>query len=100
MHTAPLRIGTFTRSLLLDVARAAGHLEHAGIDVVEGSVPSSPAQFSALVAGELDIVLTSQFLTVSTAVAALRKRIDDALVSQAAGIDPVVTGSTGPEGRH
>jgi len=59
MHTAPLRIGTFTRSLLLDVARAAGHLEHAGIDVVEGSVPSSPAQFSALVAGELDIVLTS-----------------------------------------
>ncbi len=33
-------------------------------------------------------------------VAALRKRIDDALVSQAAGIDPVVTGSTGPEGRH
>jgi hypothetical protein len=33
-------------------------------------------------------------------VAALRKRIDDALVSQAAGIDPVVTGSTAPEGRR
>lgn len=59
MHTVPLRIGTFTRSLLLEVARTAGHLEHAGIEVVESSVPSSPAQFSALRAGELDIVLTS-----------------------------------------
>lgn len=56
---AQLTIGTFTPSLLLDVARSTGRLERAGLDVRETPVTSSPAQFSALDAGELDIAITS-----------------------------------------
>jgi ABC-type nitrate/sulfonate/bicarbonate transport system substrate-binding protein len=59
MHPATLHVGTFTRSLLLDLARSTGRLERAGLDVQETQVVSSPAQFAALEAGELDIVLTS-----------------------------------------
>jgi ABC-type nitrate/sulfonate/bicarbonate transport system substrate-binding protein len=54
-----IRLGTFTRSVLLDVARSTGRLEAAGLEVAEISVPSSPAQFSALRARELDAVFTS-----------------------------------------
>jgi ABC-type nitrate/sulfonate/bicarbonate transport system substrate-binding protein len=54
-----LRIGTFTRSVLLDVARSSGRLAEAAIEVVETSVSSSPAQFASLRAGEFDAVFTS-----------------------------------------
>jgi ABC-type nitrate/sulfonate/bicarbonate transport system substrate-binding protein len=54
-----LRLGTFTPSVALDVARAQGLLATAGLDVVEHAVPSSPAQFSSLAMGELDAVFTS-----------------------------------------
>jgi len=59
MTPAQLRIGTFTPSLLIDVARSTGRLDRAGLDVTETPVPSSPAQFRSLVAGELDVVMTS-----------------------------------------
>jgi ABC-type nitrate/sulfonate/bicarbonate transport system substrate-binding protein len=59
MPPASLHVGTFTRSLLLDLARSTGRLERAGLDVRETQVVSSPAQFAALDAGELDIVMTS-----------------------------------------
>jgi ABC-type nitrate/sulfonate/bicarbonate transport system substrate-binding protein len=54
-----IRLGTFTPSVLLRVARRTGRLAAAGIDVVESPVPSSPAQFAALLDGSLDAVLTS-----------------------------------------
>ena len=54
-----LTLGTFTPSVLLRVARRTGRLDAAGLDVTETSVPSSPGQFSALLDGSLDAVLTS-----------------------------------------
>ncbi len=54
-----LRLGTFTPSVLLEVARRAGALERAGLEVDEVAVASSPAQFQSLLAGDLDVVLTS-----------------------------------------
>src|SRR5919107_846736 len=54
-----MTLGTFTPSVLLRVARRTGHLAEAGLEVTEAAVPSSPAQFEALLAGELDAVLTS-----------------------------------------
>jgi ABC-type nitrate/sulfonate/bicarbonate transport system substrate-binding protein len=54
-----IRLGTFTRSVLLDVARSTGQLEAADLDVTEVSVPSSPEQFSSLRARQLDAVFTS-----------------------------------------
>jgi ABC-type nitrate/sulfonate/bicarbonate transport system substrate-binding protein len=54
-----LRLGTFTPSVILDVARTTGRLADAGLDVVEVSVASSPSQFASLAAGELDAVFTS-----------------------------------------
>jgi ABC-type nitrate/sulfonate/bicarbonate transport system substrate-binding protein len=54
----PLRIGTFTRSVLIDIARDHGYFTEVGLAVEEVSVASSPAQFSQLLAGELDLVLT------------------------------------------
>ena len=55
--------GSFTPSVLLDVARATGRLADRGLeaalDVEEVPVPSSPAQFRALLDGELDVALTS-----------------------------------------
>lgn len=56
---AQLEVGTFTRSLLIHVARAAGALDRAGIEVQETLVASSPAQFKSLAAGEFDLVMTS-----------------------------------------
>ncbi|GIE94262.1 PhnD/SsuA/transferrin family substrate-binding protein [Paractinoplanes rishiriensis] len=50
----PIRLGAFTPSVLLRVARRLGHL-----DVTEALVPSSPAQFRALLDGAYDAVLTS-----------------------------------------
>ena len=57
--TTTLRLGTFTKSVVLAVARETNLLSMAGLDVEEISVVSSPAQFTALATGELDAVLTS-----------------------------------------
>ena len=54
-----LTLGSFTPSVLLRVARDTGALADAGLDVTETPVPSSPSQFSALLDGSLDAVLTS-----------------------------------------
>jgi ABC-type nitrate/sulfonate/bicarbonate transport system substrate-binding protein len=54
-----LRVGTFTPSLLIDLARSAGAFDLIGLDVSESLVPSSPAQFTSLEAGEFDVVFTS-----------------------------------------
>jgi ABC-type nitrate/sulfonate/bicarbonate transport system substrate-binding protein len=59
MPTAELHVGTFTPSLLIDLARSSGRLAEAGLEVRESPVTSSPAQFASLDAGELDIVMTS-----------------------------------------
>lgn len=59
MANERVRVGTFTRSLLLELARRHGYGDDAGLDVVEVSVPSSPAQFQSLAEGELDLALTS-----------------------------------------
>src|SRR5919107_5281264 len=58
--TTTLRVGTFTPSVLLSVARRLGVLAEHGLgDVEEVAVQSSPGQFRSLLAGELDVALTS-----------------------------------------
>jgi len=52
-------VGSFTPSVLLDVAQRSGRLRDAGLAVTELPVTSSPAQFGSLVDGELDVALTS-----------------------------------------
>lgn len=59
MHEVQLHIGTFTKSVLIDLARTTGSLRRAGIDVRESPVVSSPAQFRSLDSGEFDLVMTS-----------------------------------------
>ena len=59
MTQVRLRIGTFTPSLLIDLARSTGRLDRAGLEVTETAVPSSPAQFRSLESGEFDVVMTS-----------------------------------------
>jgi ABC-type nitrate/sulfonate/bicarbonate transport system substrate-binding protein len=54
-----LRVGVFSPSIVLRVARSAGVLSRYGVDVVELPVPSSTEQFRALLDGALDAVLTS-----------------------------------------
>jgi ABC-type nitrate/sulfonate/bicarbonate transport system substrate-binding protein len=54
-----LDLGSFTPSVLLGVARETGRLAEHGLEVHEHAVASSPAQFRALIAGELDAALTS-----------------------------------------
>lgn len=54
-----LMVGTFSPSVVLDVARTQGLLARAGIAVREVPVVSSPAQFAALEARELHAVVTS-----------------------------------------
>ncbi|HUY16807.1 MAG TPA: hypothetical protein VMV11_04510 [Acidimicrobiales bacterium] len=54
-----VKVGTFTPSLLIDLARSAGAFDLVGLDVTESLVPSSPAQFTSLEAGEFDVVFTS-----------------------------------------
>jgi ABC-type nitrate/sulfonate/bicarbonate transport system substrate-binding protein len=44
---------------VLDLCGSSGLLEAAGLDVTEHPVPSSPAQFRALVDGDLQVALTS-----------------------------------------
>ena len=52
-------VGTFTPSVLIGVAARTGRLSAVGLDVREVAVTSSPAQFRSLIAGELDVALTS-----------------------------------------
>ena len=52
-------VGSFTPSVLLDVARSTGRLAARDLQVEEVAVTSSPAQFRSLLDGELDIALTS-----------------------------------------
>jgi ABC-type nitrate/sulfonate/bicarbonate transport system substrate-binding protein len=52
-------VGSFTPSVVLDLARSTGAFDDAGLDVTEVPVPSSPAQFRSLLAGEVDVALTS-----------------------------------------
>jgi hypothetical protein len=58
--TTKLRVGTFTPSVVLAVARRLGRLTEHGVgEVEEVAVPSSPGQFRSLLAGELHVALTS-----------------------------------------
>ena len=59
MRVVQLQVGTFTKSLLIHLATDDGRFSDAGLEVVESSVASSPAQFQSLEAGDLDLVLTS-----------------------------------------
>lgn len=54
-----LAVGSFTPSVLLAVARRTGRLEEHGVEAREVPVASSPAQFRALIDGELDVAFTS-----------------------------------------
>lgn len=54
-----LTIGTFTPSVLLATADRSGLLADAGLALREQPVTSSPDQFRRLLAGELDLALTS-----------------------------------------
>ena len=58
MRRGEIVVGTFTRSLVIRLAEAAGKFDAAGIRVVEKSVTSSAAQFASLEAGEYDAILT------------------------------------------
>ena len=54
-----LAVGSFTPSVLLDLAERSGRLRDAGLAVTELPVTSSPTQFGSLVDGDLDVALTS-----------------------------------------
>jgi ABC-type nitrate/sulfonate/bicarbonate transport system substrate-binding protein len=54
-----IRIGQFSESAVLAVARALGLDQRFGIGWVTERVPSSPAQFDSLRKGEMDIAITS-----------------------------------------
>jgi len=57
--TTTVRLGVFTPSVLLDVARESGALREAHLEVAQTLVSSSPAQFDALAGGAYDAVFTS-----------------------------------------
>ena len=54
-----MRVGTFTRSLLIQIGHETGRFAQAGLDIEEISVSSSPAQFEALSVGNLAVAITS-----------------------------------------
>jgi ABC-type nitrate/sulfonate/bicarbonate transport system substrate-binding protein len=54
-----LVVGAFSPSVLLSVARDTGRLDDVGLEVDEVAVASSPDQFRALLAGDLDVAFTS-----------------------------------------
>ena len=54
-----LRLGYFSKSPILEVAQRHGFLKAQGLRVEAEAVPSSPAQFRSLLAGDYDVVLTS-----------------------------------------
>ena len=57
--TTTLRVGTFTPSFLIELARRDGGFADAGLEVVEESVTSSPQQFRSLREGAYDVVFTN-----------------------------------------
>ena len=57
--TTTLRIGTFTPSFLLELARRDGGFAAAGLEVIEESVTSSPQQFRSLRDGDYDVIFTN-----------------------------------------
>ncbi|GAA3816482.1 hypothetical protein GCM10022226_41450 [Sphaerisporangium flaviroseum] len=57
--TQQLVVGAFSPSVLLRVSRRLGLLDERDLRVSEEPVPSSPAQFRALIDGDLDAALTS-----------------------------------------
>lgn len=59
VNETTLRVGTFTPSVIMELARRRGDFTRAGLSVDELSVVSSPAQFRSLSHGELDVALTS-----------------------------------------
>lgn len=56
---AEILVGSFTPSVLLDVAERTGRLREQGLTVTEVPVPSSPAQFRSMLDGEIAVALTS-----------------------------------------
>jgi ABC-type nitrate/sulfonate/bicarbonate transport system substrate-binding protein len=54
-----VQLGSFTPSVVLEVARRTGALADAGLDVDEHPVPSSPAQFASLIEGDLHVGITN-----------------------------------------
>jgi hypothetical protein len=52
-------VGTFTRSILIEIAHNRGYLADSGIRVDEISVPSSPAAFEMLESSAIDVLITS-----------------------------------------
>jgi hypothetical protein len=54
-----MRLGVFSPSVVLGVARAIGAVERAGYTIEEVPATSSSQQFAALLAADLDAVLTS-----------------------------------------
>lgn len=59
VQKSSLRLGYFSPSVVLGVAAATGALDRAGLDIAEIPVRSSAHQFSLLLSGEVDAVLTS-----------------------------------------
>lgn len=57
--TRSVELGSFTPSIVLEVARRSGALAGAGLEVTEHLVSSSPAQFRALIDGDLHLAMTS-----------------------------------------
>ena len=57
--TRAVELGSFTPSVVLEVARRSGALADAGLEVTERLVSSSPAQFRSLIDGELHLAMTS-----------------------------------------
>ncbi|WP_165372651.1 ABC transporter substrate-binding protein [Nocardioides iriomotensis] len=52
-------VGSFTPSVVLDLAASTGRLDAAGVVVEEVPVQSSPGQFRSLLDGEIQVALTS-----------------------------------------
>jgi ABC-type nitrate/sulfonate/bicarbonate transport system substrate-binding protein len=52
-------VGSFTPSVVLDLAASTGRLDAAGVAVEEVPVPSSPGQFRSLLDDEIQVALTS-----------------------------------------
>ena len=52
-------VGSFTPSVVLDLAASTGRLDAAGVEVDEVPVQSSPGQFRSLLDGEMQVALTS-----------------------------------------
>ena len=54
-----MSIGTFSPSIVLDLAASTGLLRATGLEILEQPVSSSPGQFRSLASGELQVAFTS-----------------------------------------